>query len=143
MIVGHFDSHGRPYAVCRLMIPRLRVSQCVAFLVTTGREGTCLHPLDARKIGIPFSHLGNRNLSRGVGGRSAYFREPAFLSFRDGDLVRIYEVGLLIADPNESDENLPSLLGWNVINHWYMEYDPSQGRPEFTVHHADQTIGAG
>ena len=143
MIVGHFDSHGRPFAVCRLMIPRLRVSQCVAFLVTTGRESTCLHPRDARKIGIPFPDLANRHSSREVGGRSAYFREPALLSFRDGDLVRIYEVGLLIADPNESDENVPSVLGRNVIDHWYMEYDPSEGRLEFTVEHADETIGAG
>ena len=143
MIVGHFDSLGRPYAACRLIIPRFRLSQRVAFLVDTGADGTCLHPRDARKIGVPFPQLGNRRFSRGVGGRSAYFREPAFLSFRDGDMARIYEVGLLIADPNESDENLPSLLGRNVINQWHMEYDHSEGRLEFTVRHADRTIGAG
>lgn len=143
MIVGYFDPRGRPYAVCRLIIPRLRLSQRVALLVDTGADGTCLHPRDARRIGIPFSELGNRRFSRGVGGRSAYFREPAFLSFRDGDLARVYELELLIADPNESDESLPSLLGRNVINHWHVEYDHSEGRLEFTVRYAGRTIGAG
>ena len=141
MIVGYFDSPGRPYAVCRLIIPRFRLGQRVAFLVDTGADGTCLHPRDALNLGVPFSQLGDRRFSRGVGGWSAYFREPAFLSFRDGDLARIYEVGLLIVDPDESGENLHSLLGRYVLNHWHMEYDHSEGWLEFTVRPADRAIG--
>ena len=62
--------------------------------------------------------------------------------FQDGDLVRVYQVGLLIAAPNDSNDVLPSLLGRNVINNWRIEYDPSEGRLECTVRRADRTVGA-
>lgn len=140
MIVGQFDSFGRPYVVCRLIIPRLQVSSRIFFLLHTGADSTGLHPRDARAARIPFAQLGNRRDSRGIGGRSSYFREPAILSFSDGAMVRIYEVGLLIAEPNDTNEGLPSLLGRNVINHWRMVYDPSEDRLEFTVRHADRTL---
>jgi hypothetical protein len=35
---------------------------------------------------------------------------------------------------------LPSLLGRDVINHWFMEYDPVNARLEFTVRHADYSL---
>ena len=140
MIIGQFDSVGRPYVVCRLIIPRLRVSRRISFLLDTGADSTSLHPRDARDAGIAFDQLGNRHSSRGIGGRSSYFREPAILAFSDGELVRMYEVGLLIAEPNDTNESLPSLLGRNVINHWRMVYDPSEDRLEFSVRHADRTL---
>ncbi len=140
MIVGQFDSFGRPYVVCRLIIPRLRVSRRISFLLDTGADSTSLHPRDARATRIPFAQLSNRRSSRGIGGSSSYFNEPAILSFSDDAVVRIYEVGLLIAEPNDTNEVLPSLLGRNVINRWYMEYDPSENRLEFTVRHADRTL---
>ena len=140
MIVGQFDSSGRPYVVCRLIIPRLRVSRHISFLLDTGADSTSLHPRDARSAGIPFARLSNRRSSRGIGGRSSYFNEPAILSFSDDAVVRIYEVGLLVAEPNDTNEALPSLLGRNVINRWFMEYDPSENRLEFTVRHTDRTL---
>lgn len=140
MIVGQFDSFGRPYVVCRLIIPRLRVSRRISFLLDTGADSTSLHPRDARAARIPFSQLSNRRDSRGIGGRSPYFSEPAILSFSDDTVVRIYQVGLLIAEPNDTNETLPSLLGRNVINHCRMVYDPSEDRLQFTVRHADRTL---
>ena len=125
----------------RLIIPRLQVSQRIPFLVDTGADSTCLHPGDARDSAIPFRRLGNRRFSRGIGGRSAYFSESVVLSFSDGLLTRLYQVNLLIADPNETNDSLPSLLGRNVINHWYIQYDPANDRLGFTVRHADRTIG--
>ena len=141
MIVGQFDAFGRPYMEGRLIIPRLQVNQNVSFLLDTGADSTCLHPGDAAGAGVPFGQLRNRGLSRGIGGKSPYFREPATLLFPDGLVARLYEVGLLIAEPDESNGNLPSLLGRNIINHWHMEYDPANGRLECTVRYADRTIG--
>ena len=141
MILGQFDPLGRPYVESRLIIPRLQVSQRIPFLLDTGADSTCLHSGDARDSAIPFRRLGNRRFSRGIGGRSAYFSEPVVLSFSDGVLSRLYQVNLLIAVPNETNDSLPSLLGRNVINHWYIQYDPANDTLEFTVRHADRTIG--
>ena len=142
MIVGWFDDIGRPYVEGRIIIPRLQISHRVQFLVDTGADITCLHPSDAREIGIPFPRLRNRGRSRGVGGVSRNFREPAIVAFKDGNLTRLYAIELRIAQPNESNQNLPSLLGRNIINNWRAEYDPAYGVLEFTARRADRTVGA-
>ena len=141
MIVGGFDGSRRPFVECRVVIPRLGIEGKSLFL-DTGADGTCLHPDDSKRLEIPLDALGNRRLSRGIGGRSAYFRETALLVFADERLSRAYRVELLIAEPNPNAEGLPSLLGRNVINHWFMEYDPVNGRLDFTVRYADYTLDA-
>ena len=78
--------------------------------------------------------------SMGIGGGSPYYREPALLSFGDQPWTRLYVVELLIAEPRSGNEGLPSLLGRDVINHWYMQYDPSSARLDFTVRHADYSL---
>ena len=141
MIRGWFDEFGRPYVRARVVIPRLRVDHDVYFLADTGASNTCLHPSDAVDIGIPFRRLRNPRNSRGVGGASPYFREPAYLLFTDGDLTRIYSVELLIAEPSESNLRLPSLLGRNIMNNWRSVFDPAIGVLEFAPRRADRTIG--
>ena len=74
-------------------------------------------------------------------GRHTFERRPFSLLLTD-PLVRAYEVSLRIAEPNRSSAGLPSLLGRNVINHWYMQYDPTNGRLDCTVRHADYTFTA-
>ena len=140
MIVGGFDGRGRPYVECRIVIPRLRVDESVRFLLDTGADNTSLHPLAARRARIPFDHLGNRTDSRGIGGTSSYFREPALLIFDDDSQLRVYDVELRIAEPNDNNQRLPSLLGRNIINHWFMQYDPTNSRLECAVHYADYTL---
>ena len=142
MIIGGFDGRGRPYFECRVIIPRLGTDENIRFLLDTGADNTSLHPLAARRARIPFDQLGNRTDSRGIGGTSSYFREPAFLVFEDGSQLRVYGVELRVAEPNESNQTLPSLLGRNVINHWYVQYDPTNSRLECVVRHADHTLEA-
>ena len=142
MIIGGFDGRGRPYVECRVVIPRLQVNESIRFLLDTGADNTSLHPLDARRARIPFDQLGNRTNSRGIGGTSSYFREPAFLVFDDDSQLRIYEVELRIAEPNDNNQRLPSLLGRNIINHWYMQYDPTNSRLDCTVRYADYALDA-
>ena len=84
-------------------------------------------------MGIPFERLENPVRSRGIGGTSQYFLEEATLIFEDDGEQEAHRVNLRIAGPNGANEGLPSLLGLNVINHWYMEYDPVNSRLEFTV----------
>ena len=119
----------------------LWVDRSILFLLDTGADITCLHTRDSRRAHVPFSTLRSRTYTRGIGGASRYFRETAITSFSDGSQTRYYVVELHIAEPNESNENLPSLLGRNIINKWYMQYDPANDRLEFTARHADHTIG--
>jgi hypothetical protein len=142
VILGSFDGTGHPFVEGRVIIPRLQINHTVRFLLDTGADFTCLHQDDAEYLAIPFDQLADRRNSRGIGGRSAYFREPAVLSFIDGPLTRLYRVNLLVAEPNRSSAGLPSLLGRNVINHWYMQYDPTNDRLDCTVRHADYTFTA-
>ena len=142
MIVGGFDRHGRPYVEVRVTIPRLQVDEKVLFLLDTGADSTCIHPQDTESLGIPISELRNPVSSMGVCGTSAYYREPALLGFSDGPDDRFYVVALLVAEPNEISANLPSLLGRNIINHWSVDYDPTNARLECAVRHADYTLNA-
>ena len=129
MIRGKFD-RGRPFVECRIVIPRLRVNHRLMLLVDTGAVATCLHPADAIRARIPFDRLRNSTGYTGVGGSSSYFREVANLLFEDESRLRIYRLNLLIAAPTENNRGLPSLLGRDVLNRWYMEYDPTNGKLE-------------
>ena len=122
MIRGRFD-RGRPYVQCRVVIPRLHVDRRVMLLLDTGASVSCLHPSDAIRAGI-----------------SLYFSEAASPLFDDDRQTRIYHLNLLIAEPNDTNGILPSLLGRDVINRWLLEYDPIYDSPECTARSADFTI---
>ena len=141
MIAGEFDPQGYPTVWGRLDLSQWNVSYTVPFLLDTGADITCLHTRDSRRVHIPFSALRSRTYTRGIGGVSRYFRETAIISFSDGPRTRYYVVELYIAEPSQSNENLPSLLGRNIINNWHMQYDPANAKLEFTVRYADHTIG--
>ena len=142
MIRGRFDDRGRPFVRGRLVAPRLEIDESVLFLLDTGADVTCLHPADAKNVGLAFEHLRNRVSYRGVGGTSPYFVEPAILSFTDELQARLYAIQLLIAEPDGSNEVLPSLLGRDIINNWRIQYDPIVSRLECQVRHADSTFSA-
>ena len=140
MIIGEFDGQGRPYVECRLIIPRLDVDHRTLFLVDTGADRTCLHPRDAGRARISAEQLGTGMESSGIGGASLYHPEPSLLSFDDQSHIRVYVVDLLIAAPHEANQGLPSLLGRDVINQWYMQYDPTGGKLHFAVRNADYSL---
>ena len=141
MITGEFDAQGQPFVRCDIVIPRLGLSSQIRFLVDTGAYKTCVHPWDAVRMSIPFDLLQDRQDSIGIGGSSSYFNEYAYLVFQDGQLTRLYEVELLIAEPGTRvDARLPSLLGRDLLYFWDMVYAPMSGRLEFQVRYADNTF---
>ena len=133
MIVGVFDELGRPYVEGIVYIPRLAVGGRVRFRLDTGADVTHLHSREDDELRIPFGRLGNPVVSRGVGGGSLYYVEQALISFDNDGEREICSIDLLIDAPGGSNEGLPSLLGLDVVNRWYMEYDPVGGRLEFMV----------
>ena len=140
MIEGEFDGFGRPHIEGYLILPRMDVAGNVSFRLDTGADATCLHPKDARDLRAPFEELENGAIYQGVGGSASYFRESPILYFADRPWMQAYELDLLIPAPSETNENLPSLLGLDVINFWYIQYDPGLSRLQCAARYADSTF---
>ena len=62
------------------------------------------------------------------------------LVFLEESQVHMYSVPLLISGPDDSHWEMPSLLGRNVINHWRVDYDPSNGILGCVVRRADYSM---
>lgn len=125
MIQGRFDHQGRPCVQGWLILPRLNIQGEVEFLVDTGADSTIIHPLDGQKLGVPFEELQNEIVSVGIGGSHPYFPEDAILLFEDDARLRQYRCEVLVGQPSDILNRLPSLLGRSLLNHWRMVYDPS------------------
>ena len=131
MIAGGFDARGRPILRTRLLVPRFGIDDAVNFLVDTGAAGTSLHPFDAGLVGLPFDELREPFDLVGVGGRSAYYREPALVVLAGSQGDYTFNITLTIAKPEPPSvsnphpviNRLPSLLGQDVLNRMRMDYD--------------------
>ena len=142
MIPGRFgDTSGRPYVGGRLFLSRLKLSANLSFLVDTGADRSTLMPADAHKMGVDYAQLNNAAKVSGMGGNADCFNERAILLFDEANrgLVRSYVVWLVIPKPNVQLWNMPPILGRDVLDRWYMHYDPSRGKLSFTVRNADHT----
>lgn len=145
MIIGELGRFGRPYVRCRLSMPRLGVSGRIIFLADTGADSTYLHPGDGVELGVPFGLLQGRSTTRGIGGTASYSPEPAVLVFTDEAAGQDYgyRININAAKPDAVSDRIPSLLGRDVIRRWRMDYDPTEGRLEFTVRDADFALDIG
>ena len=124
MISSYIDAKNAPYVYGQVIIPRLQIAGEVAFLLDTGASVTCLHPYDAREIGVTFDLLRDEAYSSGVGGSASYYRENALIAFEDGSTTSTYDIQLHIASPTTSNRTFPSLLGRDIINRWSVLYEP-------------------
>lgn len=142
MIEGRFgDTTGRPYISGRLILPRLRLSSNLSFLVDTGADGSVLMPADAMKMGVDFNQLGDSETVGGFTGNSVCYKEPALLAFfeQNRSLIRFYSIKAIIPSANPEIMHTPTILGRDVLDRWHMSYDPSKDSLSFTVRSADHT----
>lgn len=140
MIAGHFEN-GQPYVRAVLGIPRLGVYGTISLLVDTGAAVTCIHPKDGIPLQVPFDLLedDDEKAIRGVGGQSQRSEELVTFSFMavSGETVYVYQVAARIGKPEHVGNDVPSVLGQDVLRRWLMVHDPANGRLEFRVWEAD------
>ena len=141
MIAGHFEN-GQPYVRAVLGIPRLGVHGTLRLLADTGAAVTCIHPRDGIPLHVPFDLLEDdpEKSIQGVGGKSECSEEHVTLSFIDanGDAVYVYRMAARLVKPEHASNDIPSVLGQDVLRRWLMVHDPANGRLEFHVREADE-----
>ena len=109
----------------------------VRLLVDTGADVTSLHPMDCE--GLAYEMLGVTSETTGIGGTVEYYREPALLTFRDIEesSFQVYRLFIDIARPTEHNENIPSLLGQDILRNWRVIHDRLANDLTFEVQVAD------
>ena len=135
MIPGFFDPTQEwpvPYVRASLWLPEIEPRWVsIDFLLDTGAGTTSLHPVDSVvKVGIPAADLidpakwDRHEDHGGIGGRALYFVVPAFYAFlqSDGEWKRL-QGEIRIAELTIGNSRLPSLLGWDLLQHFRIAAD--------------------
>ena len=141
MIRGFFDptSFERP-------VPRFWVSMrlpgvsprwaLVNFLIDTGAPSTALHPsdmvkrfeLDVTRLASP-EQWSRRTTITGISGGVVSYIEPATYAFlREDQTVLELNQDVLIAQWMPANEELPSVLGWDILRHFGLSLDARTGK---------------
>ena len=133
MISGYFDEDKRPYIEARLIIQRLAVDGFVQFLVDTGSDSTALHPMDGQRLQCRFDLLGDPYDVTGIGGGGEYYPEGGTTIILAGvEMPYLFEnLTIDIAKPGGESDDLPSLLGNDLLEHLRMDYHRSAGQLHF------------
>lgn len=92
-------------------------------------------------MGLDYSQLRGRAESTGIGGAVLDYEEDAVVIFAEGVVsYYVYQVKLAIARPTDGIMSLPSLLGRDILDRWYMMYNPSKNALRFKVISSDRTV---
>ncbi len=129
-----FFREGRGYLSALVHIPRWDIHDRVDFLVDTGARFTSLSPVDSFAMGVPYRDMTFSHEFRGAAGAVRYGEEQAALVFApSSESVYVHTIRLFIVRPAEGMENLPSLLGLDVLNQWAMTCDPRKNLLTFDL----------
>lgn len=143
MFVGRFEMpFSRPTIDCFISIPQLNVQGVVPFLLDTGADCTTLMPIDQKRLGILEANLAHaqQTVSYGIGGACVDYLCPAALVFKDQDVGHAYRQGLYIAKRTDENEDMPSLLGRDILKNWRIAYDQHAGTIEVEVRISDEEL---
>ncbi len=135
MIAGRFDPHSRwpvPLVRATVFLPDLTARWApVEFVLDTGATHTTLHPADAQSVlGIDLAQLDQlessmeRVTAQGIGGSSTYYVVPAEYGFvHEAGHFQVIRERILVADQSSGNQSLPSVLGWDVLQHFRLELE--------------------
>ncbi len=140
MLIGRFGrtSH-RPYIAGRLFLPRLNVAGDISFLLDTGADSSIIMPVDGRRLGIQYDQLQGDRECGGIGGTVHCYVERAVLVFNDpGVELYAYDLEIDVMQYDPEMEDVPSLLGRDVIDRWRITYDPQGVGLKVKVRSADR-----
>ena len=140
MITGWFD-YGHPYLTGVIQIAEYGIAGPIDFMVDTGATFTCIHPKDGFLLALPYDRLGGEVCVDSGGGKVKRWTVTAVVSFRDDNHLPVYryEIPVLVAPYDEVSNDLPSVLGQDVLGRCKMVHDRPSGKLEFEVHSADST----
>ena len=125
----------------RLIIPRFNIEADISFLVDTGADSSLIGPADGFEMGLDYTAFGKITESVGTGGLAESYTEKASIAFTDpGKCMYVYHVDLEIAVPSDAIEEMPSLLGREILDRWRMVYDPTKSDLSFIIRSADVTL---
>lgn len=138
MIAGFFDMETNepvPWVRIFLLLPDHSPDwEPVNFLIDTGAFTTTLHPADALSAGVEANmltdprHWPRVERSLGVGGHADTFVTRAQYGFLHEDgTPQIIDGEIRIARLSLTNQQLPSLLGWDVLEHFTIHIDRRSG----------------
>lgn len=127
-IEGRYGDTGNcPYVDALIHLPRLRVNGHISFIFDTGCDQTLLMPQDGIRMGLDFDNLESGRSSLSAGGEMETFEERAVLLFQDiAKKYFAYDIIIAIAAPDGDNEEIPSLLGRDIISNWRCIIDLSK-----------------
>ena len=142
MIIGSFgEGSGRPLIEGKIILPRLAIEGDVLFLMDTGADTSVLMPSDAKNLGVPYNLLEGDRECGGIGGTVHSFVERAILVFSHPNRTLYgYDLEIDIMPHDAEMEEVPSLLGRDVLDRWWIVYDPQGAGLRAKPRSADITI---
>lgn len=143
MIIGKFDElTGEPRIEASISLSGHRIGRGVSLLIDTGADTTTIMPDDSRLLGIDIGQMEGTNTIIGIGGTVDTAVRDTKLSFSENrsGLIRHYFLPVDYIRHDQGIVGLPSILGRDILDRWRMNYDPVNGKLEFTVHSADLTV---
>src|SRR6185437_2504022 len=129
MLIGrHAGLSLRPMIEGHVSIPSIGAGGFIQFLIDTGADCTTITPSDGKRLRIDYNRLTNEDHSMGYTGSTLDFVCDGIITFSEIGIVEYeYDIELRITklDPNNAELFLlPSLLGRDVLNQWYLSLDP-------------------